>query len=813
MLRGYFSIALRVLAKRRLYSLINIFGLSISMSCCLLIYLFIQDEKSFDGFHANKNVIYRIEDKKFNIDNPTAADPYISSASLPAGLKQALVDEIPEVVHATRFNSGYGSVLRYEDNVFAERVTYVDRDFFTMFSFPLISGNHQKIFLSKDEVVVTPSVARKYFGDADPIGKTLLIGSNDPRPFTVTGIIAEPPVNSSFEFSILLPQENRGNYDKLMTLWTDSNSPTFVQLAADTDLGKFRQNLTAIMRKFQPDRIQRWEKARKEASFEIPDDVTMVSFDFTALPDLHWKKETEWYKVSDAVYSVILGAIGLLILVISCINYVSLSLTMTSTRRKEVGVRKVAGATMRQLFSQFVTESVLLIFCSLIIGVLVVLLILPSFNEFIGRHITIEKTDFVRFVSVGLLLCAIGVIAGLYPVSLLSRFRPALVLKGSTPRIHTGITRPLVVFQFALSSSLIIAAIVMNRQMQFVATKDLGYDHEAVLVLSTQSGWNQKANEMVQRFRVAAQSEKDILSVSGTSSTFDGGTWSHDFTYNGDKHTAFLYAADHEYIETLGLHLLQGRNFDPSIASDTNAVIVNEAMVRAMGWTNPLDETLVWRKEEGGSGDRIIGVVKDYHYLPLNHAINPVILSMNKKKVGYYGTMHVKISSEQMPDALAAVERVWKKVAPDKPFSYSFLNETVALQYKTYRQWTDMMSMATVLAIVIACLGLFGLSGINAMNRTKEIGVRKVLGAGLKDIFILMNREYAGMGLIAFTVSVPLCAFAMNKWLSTFSFRINLGWQLFAVSMFAGLAVTLVAVSYHTIKTALIDPAKTLRNE
>ena len=294
MIRGYLQIALRVLLKRKLYSLINLFGLCISMSCCLIIYLFIQDEKNFDGFHVNKHTIYRIEDKKFNIDNPGAADPYVRSASLPAGLKQALQDEIPGIVHATRFNGGYGSVLRYEDKIFAERVTYVDRDFFSMFSFPLVSGSARTLFLSKDEVVLTPAVARKYFEDEDPLGKTILIGVGEPRPFTVTGVIEEPPANSSFDFSILLPQENRSNYEKLMTLWTDSNSPTFVQLAADADFNKFRQSLAQLMKKYQPDRLERWERARKEASFKIPDQIAMVSFDFTALTYRHFKKAVEW---------------------------------------------------------------------------------------------------------------------------------------------------------------------------------------------------------------------------------------------------------------------------------------------------------------------------------------------------------------------------------------------------------------------------------------------------------------------------------------------------------------------------------------
>lgn len=814
MIRSYFKIAMRILLKRKLYSFINAFGLSISMSSCLLIFLYIQDERSFDRFHTKGNLIFRIEEKKYDMDNPGSADPYVRSASLQAGLKQVLLDECPEIAYATRFNSGYGTVLRYEDKVFSERVTYVDRDFFAMLSFPLVAGNSQKLFLSKEEVVLTRSIAKKYFGYEDPIGKTIIIGSNEQKPYTVTGIIEEPPANSSLVFSILVPQENRGSYEKLVTLWTDTNSPTFVQLAPGTDLKQFRHNLAQLMQKYQGDRISRWEKARREATFSIPDDVTMLELDFTALQDIHWKKETEWAKVSDAVYSVILGGIGALILIISCINYISLALTTSAMRRKEVGVRKVVGAHAGELFRQFGMESLVLIFFSLLIGIVLVILVLPAFNEFTDRKIILQRTDAIGFVVIGLGLTLVGMLATIYPTLFLSRFKPSIVLKGgTTPRVNAGITKPLVVLQFALSSFLIVAAVVMNRQMDFIASKDLGYDKDAVLVIGTQSGWSDEANKLVQRFRMTAQNESSIVSVAGTSASFDGGTWSHDFEYEGKKNTAFLYAVDPYYIQTLSLELMLGRNFDASIASDTNAIIVNEAMVRAMGWTDPLNETLRWRKDVADLADKVIGVVKDYHYLPLDHEIGPVILSMNNRKVGYYGVMQVKVSSDNIPAALAKVQAIWKQSAPDKPFTYSFLDEDLTMQYKIYQQWTDIMTIATMLAIVIACLGLFGLSGINTVNRTREIGIRKVLGAELRHIFVLMNKEYAWMAILSFAIAAPASWYVASRWLSTFQFHIDFSWQLFALSMLTCLGVAVLAVSYHVIKVALVNPSKTIRHE
>ncbi len=806
---------MRVILRRKLYSFINVAGLSISIASCLLVALYIRDEKSFDRFHANKDLIYRMEEKKFDIDNPGAADPYIRSAWLQAGLKQALKDELPEVSHATRFNSGYSNTVRYNDKVFNENLTYVDKDFFGMFSFRMISGDKDRIFLTKEEVILTPAIAAKYFGDEDPVGKTILIGSDKQKPFIVTGIIESPPTNSSLDFTMLVPQENRSNYEKLLTLWTDTNSPTFIQLVSGTDLQKLEGNLTKLMRKYQGDRLDRWEKSRKAATFPISADITMLKLDFTPLPDIHLKNETEWYKVSDRIYSYILGGIGVLILVISCINYIALALTTSTSRHKEVGVRKVVGAQIAQLIRQFTVESMVLVFTSMMIGVALVLLVLPSFNEFTQRNMNIDRSDLGWFTGITVALAVVvGVAAGSYPALLLSRFRPAAVLKGKpASKVQFGVTRPLVVLQFTLSAFLIISAVVMNEQMKFIASKDLGYDKEQVLVMNTQSGWNEGANRMVERFRNAAQQHGDILSVAGVSGSFGHGTWRHDFKYNDEAKTAFLYAVDPHYIETLGLGLVAGRNFDTSIASDTNAIIVNEAMVRALQWKDPVGEQLKWRRDDAGWGDRVVGVVKDYHFLPLEHEIQPVILSMNKRKVGYYDRMLVKISGDDIPAALANVQATWKEVASDKPFNYAFLDEDVARQYGSYRQWTDVMKLASTLAVVIACLGLFGLSGINAINRTREIGIRKVMGAGLGSIFILLNKQYIVLGAIAFAIAVPGAWYGVDKWLSGFTYHVTVSWVLFATCMFGGLGIAVATASYHGIKAAMKNPAETLRHE
>jgi putative ABC transport system permease protein len=349
--------------------------------------------------------------------------------------------------------------------------------------------------------------------------------------------------------------------------------------------------------------------------------------------------------------------------------------------------------------------------------------------------------------------------------------------------------------------------------MNYVTTKDLGYSQDQILVIPTQTGWNAEADKVVERFRARSLQEPTIVSVGGTSSSFNQGYSRYGYKIKEEQKSAYVYAADPFYIPTLEIQIVQGRNFDPNMASDTMGVIVNEALVRDMKWTDPLNEYLNWREDTVGLGDKVIGVVKDYHFLSLERDFEPMFLSMNKAQVGYLTTLMVKISSENLPEGIERVKSIWKEVNPNKPFDYTFLDEDVAKQYDVYKRWMSIMGLATAFAIIISCLGLFGLAGINAINRTKEIGIRKVMGANLSHIFVLLNRQFVWLAIIAFAVGVPFSWWAMNKWLEDFKFKITMGWELFAISILAGLVVALLTVSYHAIKAALVNPAETLKYE
>lgn len=812
MLGNYFKVAVRNIQKRKLYSFINAFGLSIGIAFCMLIYLFIQDEKSFDQFHENRADIYRIEEKSFDTWQHDSADPYRKSAWIQTGVKQALKDELPEVIKATRYNHGEKAVVHFGEKVFTESLAYVDDDFFTMFSFKLLKGNPDKLFKNKSDVVITPSIAQKYFGDEDPMGKTIQIDLEKETSFIVAGVIESHPANSSLQYDILLPQENRWGYERNLAQWGNFNTPTFVQLRSDADLVSFKANLDKLTDKYMSDNLKKW---REEATVPIPAEAKMMEYQFTRLPDWHLKTEIDWDKVSDPKYSMILGGIALLILLIACINYVSLALTTSASRRIEVGIRKVVGAQRNQLMYQFGFESLLLAFISMCIGIGLVILFLPSFNQFTSKDIELTSMNLLQMTMTStVLMIVVGLVAGSYPSLFLSRFKPALVLKGGfTSRLQAGFTKPLVVLQFALSAFLIISSVIMYRQMNYITTKNLGYNKDQIMVIPTHSGWNIEADRLVQRFRDRAQQEPLIESIAGTSSSFNQGYSRYGYKIKDEQKSAYVYAADPYYIPTMRIELVQGRNFDASIANDSSGVIVNESLVRDMKWTDPLNEYLNWKEDSVGLGSPVIGVVKDYHFLSLERDFEPMFLSMNKSNVGYLTTMLVKVSSADLPAAVEKVKSIWKELNPNKPFDYSFLDEDVAKQYASYQRWMSIMGLSTGFAILISCLGLFGLSGINAVNRTKEIGIRKVMGAELSNIFVLLNRQYIWLSLMAYALAIPFSWYIMNKWLSDFQFKITMGWDLFMISVLVGLTIALLTVSYHTIKAAFINPAETLKYE
>lgn len=812
MIRNYIKVSLRNIQKRKLYSLINTIGLSVGLAFCLLIFLYVRDENSFDQFHANKDRIYRIEVKSYDYWNEDSSQeqkfslhPYNQLA-----LGIALKDEAPAVEYVTRFGSGFSAAVQYKDKLYKEEVTYVDADFFRIFSFDLVAGSLNKVFENSNTLVLTQSMAKKYFNGQSPIGQTIDVDHGGIRQYTVAAVLQDPPSQSSIDFDFLLPYQNWGAYERQMARWGNFNTPTIVQLTENATVENLRENMNAIKSKYMAEVIERW---RHEGN--VPEGIDVLQHDFTRIDDWHLKKEVEWHKVSDPDYSMILSSIAFLILIIAGINYISLALTSSVSRSMEVGVRKVMGAVRGQLIFQFGFESVVLTLGALVFALVLAVLFLPYFNEFTAKQIVLSWDIIGMLMGVGFATAVIvGLLAGSYPSFVLSGFKPATVLKGrSNRRFNINFVKPLVVIQFALSGFLIISSWVMFSQMRFITTKDIGYDTDQVLIIPTQTGWDEEAEKVLHNFGNALSANPDVLAIAGTSISFNKGWSLSGYKINGINRSAYVYGVDHRYIDLLRIELLEGRNFDPSNPADSNAVIVNEALVRDMGWEDPLSEHLNYREDSTSMGAKVIGVVKDYHFRSLEVTIDPMFLTMDKDFAGNLSNVMVKIAPNDLTATLDMLGKTWRELYPDKPFEYSFLDKDVESQYESYARWMSIMSLSTAFAILVSCLGLFGLAGINAVNRTKEVGIRKVMGAELSNIFVLLNKQFVGLSVIAFALAIPFSWYVMNKWLSGFEYRIEMDWMMFAVSTAVGTAIALVTVSYHALKAATTNPAETLKYE
>jgi putative ABC transport system permease protein len=800
MIGNYFKVASRNIVRRKVYSFINAFGLSIGIAFCILIYLFIRDEKSFDRFHTNKDVIYRMHGVEYN----DGSGKFRKMTPMQLALAPVMKAELPEVQYATHF-CGSSGVIKYNDKIFREQIVYVDADFFKMFSFRLYSGNADQLFRNNDEIVLTEKLAWKYFGDKDPVGEILMLGD---RTLKVTGIIESPPGNSSLDFKALVPIQNWRSYSQHnLDNWLNMGFQTFVQVHPQTDLANMKTKLDKLTQEYMAGIFEKWRLEKK-----MPAGYKAYEISFTNLTDIHFEKEIG---SSDPKYSWILGGIAALILFIACINYISLALTTSARRRMEVGVRKVVGANSSQLVYQFGVESILLALISMVIGIGLAALFLPPFNTLTGKDISLQADDLPSLVAASLIITLIvGLLAGSYPAFFLSGFRPAEVLKGGfTTRLQAGFAKPLVVMQFAFSAFLIISSVIMYRQMKYIGTKDLGYDQHQLVVIPTNEGRGEDSLRIVDRFKHQALKNPSVAAVTATDYPFAGGdAMIFSAKVNGEDKPVFGFVVDPNFIKTMGINTTQGRDFDINNSADeTNTIIVNEALVREMKWDSPLQERLRYSRHDT-VGSRIIGVVKDFHFLSLSEDIRPMFFSIDKH-YGRLGHMLVRISPNDIPGTVAQLQKDFTTVAPGKPFEYSFLDDNIARQYGRFNRWMSIMGLATGFAILISCLGLFGLAGINAVNRTKEIGIRKVLGADLSTIFIMLNKQFVWLSVTAFVIAAPLSWYAMDQWLSQFQFRIEMGWALFAVSMIAGLVVALIAVSFHSVKAALINPADTLKYE
>jgi len=805
MFRNYLVTAFRNLFKSRGLSVINIAGLSVGMAACILILMFIRDELSYDTYHEKSDRIYRLAvDYKLRSDEARIASVGASTAA-------ELVSLFPEVENAVRFRVYGDLVVQYKKKSIREsRAVYVDPSFFEIFSVPLIAGDPGAALNEPFSVVLTKETAVKFFGSEDALGKTLLIENRD--DYQVTGIIEKIPNNSHFHFDMLLSMSS--TEESRTPSWLSLNFQTYLLLKPDAD----PQALEAKLPDLVFDRIgkQLQKMTGIPPKFIFASGVIRFRFFLQPLRDIHLHSHLmgEFEPNSDIKYIYIFSVIALFILVIASINFVNLATARSAGRAKEVGVRKVLGSQRTQLIRQFSVESIFFSCLSMLLALFMVGLFLPLFNHLSGKNLAMSHLGSLIPVGVIILITLLtGLFSSLYPSLLLSGFSPSRVLKGDLKQAMSSgkLRSALVVFQFTASIILIIGTIVIYRQMHFIQHKKLGYEKEQVLVLDNAS----LLGESVQTFREDMLNHPDFRL--GTVSSYlpvPSGRNGMSFFPEGEVQNMVsvqMWRVDLDYIPTLGMSIARGRNFSEEFGTDDSAVVINQSMSRELGWDKPVGKRLSTLLSE--EGDRVtytvVGVVNDFHYESLRDNIAPLVLCL-----GYSPDyISFRIGTEDIAQAISALQKKWKEYLPLQPFEYFFLDDRFDSVYRTERRIGEISGVFSGLALMIGCLGLFGLASFTAEQRTKEIGIRKILGASVASIMRLLLREYLLLIVLANVIAWPAAYYVMRVWLREFAFRAPFSLWIPITAGAAAVAIAFLAVGSQALKTAVSNPIHSLRNE
>ncbi|MFC1476862.1 ABC transporter permease [candidate division KSB1 bacterium] len=794
MLRNYIKTAYRNIVRHKLYSFICISGLSIGTACCILLFLFIQFELSYDTFHAHAERIYRVA-VEFNRDDGT--DLY---ARTQAPFAPALLSEYPEVEEAVRVSTtlpGGGEYLAtYGQNQFWEdRFLLADPGFFKMFSFSLITGDPGTALDNPNSVILTEKTAVKYFDDENPLGK--LINLQKPgglnTDFEVTGVLKDIPDNSQLRFDFLFPFAiQRGNLG-----WGNWNYTTYIMLSGQSSKDDFEQKLPAFAGKYLGD-----EKAAQSKYF------------LQSLTDIHLHSQLRNDLTTNRNITTIyfLALIALIILAVSCINYMNLMTVRSLSRSKEIGIRKVVGASRFTLIKQFLEESILYTAISIIIALVLVKIFLPVFNDLAGEELKLSFTgNYMLYIGLICITLFVGFTAGSYPSFFISSFKPAAIFGNMSGTNRPGRTRGLnkvfVVFQFTVSIIFIIAALMINGQLEFIRNKNLGYQKENLIIVPFHDRATQTNIDLL---KTEFLRNPDILGVTATSYIPSDQGYYQSSWWEGmpadDQNMLHWIGVDHDFLETFGIELADGRDFSKEIASDTyTAYILNEAAALEIGWDDPLGKQ--FRIVEPGV---VIGIIKDFHFKSLHNPIEPIALYLYPDVYKY---LYVRISPDNISGSIDYMSTKWRELVADIPFNYSFLDEDFDRIYKTDSRLGAVFGYVTGLAFLIASLGLFGLVYYSTEQRKKEICIRKVLGATVPGIVGLIVHEILLLVVFANIAALPAAVYFINNWLENFAYRMDMDIRIFLITGILSLTIALITVSFQSVKAAFVNPADTLRHE
>jgi putative ABC transport system permease protein len=808
MLKNYFKVALRNLRKNKGFTLINVFGLAMGLATCLLIVFYVFDELSYDRYNVKADRIYRVNnDIKFGGTEG-------SYAIAPSPAAAALKADFPEIETVTRFrNQGGNQVRKGNQNIQEDRMIYADSTVFKVFTLPMIEGDPASALTAPHSVVITEAIARKYFDRTDVVGQTLLF--NDSIPYKITGVIRDIPRQSHFTFDFFLPMTelNESREDA----WLSNNFYTYIVLRPGADPKKLEAKFPAFMRAHVGPQLQS-VLHQDYSGFEKAGN----RYDLSLIPltKIHLQSNSvyELGPNGSIAYVYIFSAIALFVLLIACVNFMNLSTARSANRAREVGVRKVLGSPRKYLVAQFLTESILVTAVAALIAVFTAWAFLGLFNQLSGKELTITPTVIAWLLpALLLIILVIGCLAGSYPALYLSAFQPIEVLKGKIAAgIKAGMLRSvLVVTQFFISISLIIGTLVIYTQLNYIRHKDLGYDREHVLVVHNL--WRIGSSD-ARTFKdeVKQLSGVENATMSGFLPTFDNNNGASLFKDPVlDQKRALLtqiWAVDEDYITTLGIKMVQGRNFSEDMPTDSTAIIVNEAAAKMLGWANPVGQFLYAPADNMISHlnkKHIIGVMKNFNFKSLRDNVTPMTLYLDQDR----GALSIRLRSDDIPSLLSQIRSKWEAVASREQFDYSFMDEDFDGQYRAEQRVGGISVTFTILAIVIACLGLFGLAAYAAEQQTKEIGIRKVLGANVSALVGLLARDFILLVLIAILLAVPLAWWAMHSWLQGFAYRVGISWWLPALAGAGAALIAFITVSFQSIRAALANPIKSLRSE
>lgn len=805
MISNYLKIALRSLRNKKVFASINILGLAIGLAACMLILLFVQHELSYDHYNVNADRMFRV-----TLHGRIGGNEInIAGASAPAG--PALMRDYPGVEAYTRLSNNGTFLVRNGEKRFREDgVIFADSNFFDLFSIRLLKGDSKTVLTEPRTVVITASTALKYFGRQDPVGKSLTMGNSG--LFRVTGVCEDVPSNSHFHFDFFGSMKSIGLGEK----WLASGAHTYVLLRKGYSVEKLEAQVPQFVEKYIGPEIKEFLGMTYEAYLRKGN---RFGFSFQPLTDIHLQSnlENELEPNGNVKYIYIFAAIAAFILLIACINFMNLSTAGSAGRAREVGVRKVMGSVRQQLTVQFLTESVLLTVLALFVAFGLVVLLLPGFNGLAGKQFDLQSILNVRTVAYAFVGClVVGLLAGSYPAFFLSAFKPVAVLKGSIQAgVKSGWLRnSLVTIQFVVSIGMIIGTMVVYQQLRFIQNKKVGFDKEQVLILHDTHLLGEKAKTFKQQLRgLSAVSNVTLAGYMpvGASNNSTDGFLPESADNNITPYRFTTYQVDEDYLATLGIGLKAGRNFSKEFGTDSASVLINEAAAKQFGWKDPIGK----RVTTVGDGTpetkklyTVVGVTKDFHFRSMHEQIAPLVM--------FYGgdqyQMAVRIKTQDIPGLLKTLEKTWK-AATDNPFAYSFLDERFNKMYESEMRVGKLFGIFAGLAVMIACLGLFGLAAFTTIQRTKEIGVRKVLGASVLSIVSLLSKDFIKLVGIAILIASPLAWYGMNRWLSDFAYKIHIEWWVFVLAGALAVGVALLTVSFQSIRAALVNPVKSLRSE